>query len=34
MPACPTAAIQLINFSDAQLLDEIIALSGGGAVYE
>ena len=34
MPACPTGAIQLINFSDNQLLDEIIAVSGGGAISE
>ena len=34
MPVCPTNAIQLINFSDDQLLDEIIAVSGGGAVCE
>jgi heterodisulfide reductase subunit A len=34
MPVCPTGAIQLINFSDDQLLDEIIAVSGGGAVCE
>jgi heterodisulfide reductase subunit A len=34
MPACPTGAIQLLNFSDDQLLDEIIAVSGGGAVCE
>ena len=32
MPACPTGAIQLLNFSDDQLLDEIIAVSGGGGV--
>jgi heterodisulfide reductase subunit A len=34
MPACPTGAIQLINFRDDQLLDEIAAVSGGGAVCE
>ncbi|MFX0057102.1 MAG: 4Fe-4S binding protein [Candidatus Heimdallarchaeota archaeon] len=34
MPACPTGAIQLLNFSDEQLLDEIIAISGGGVVCE
>ena len=34
MPVCPTTAIQLINFRDDQLLDEIIALSGGGAICE
>ena len=34
MPVCPTGAIQLLNFSDEQLLDEIIAISGGGAVCE
>ena len=34
MPVCPTGAIQLLNFSDDQLLDEIIAISGGGAVCE
>ena len=34
MPVCPTGAIQLINFRDDQLLDEIIAVSGGGAVCE
>lgn len=34
MPVCPTNAIELINFSDDQLLDEIIAVSGGGAVCE
>jgi heterodisulfide reductase subunit A len=34
MPVCPTAAIQLINFRDDQLLDEIIAVSGGGAICE
>jgi len=32
MPACPTAAIQLLNFSDDQLLDEIVPISGGGVV--
>ena len=32
MPACPTAAIQLVNFSDDQLLDEIVPISGGGVV--
>lgn len=32
MPACPTGAIQLLNFRDDQLLDEIIAVSGGGVV--
>ena len=32
MPSCPTSAIQLINFADDQLYDEIIAVSGGGAV--
>jgi heterodisulfide reductase subunit A len=32
MPVCPTGAIQLLNFSDDQLLDEIIAISGGGVV--
>ncbi len=34
MPVCPTGAIQLLNFSDDQLLDEIIAISGGGAICE
>ena len=34
MPSCPTKAIQLINFTDDQLYDEIIAVSGGGAVCE
>jgi len=34
MPVCPTKAIQLINFKDEQLLDEIIAVSGGGAICE
>ena len=34
MPSCPTSAIQLINFADDQLYDEIIAVSGGGAVCE
>jgi heterodisulfide reductase subunit A len=34
MPSCPTKAIQLINFADDQLYDEIIAVSGGGAVCE
>jgi heterodisulfide reductase subunit A len=34
MPSCPTSAIQLINFSDEQLYDEIIAVSGGGAMCE
>ena len=34
MPSCPTSAIQLINFTDDQLYDEIIAVSGGGAVCE
>jgi heterodisulfide reductase subunit A len=34
MPACPTGAIQLLNFRDDQLLDEIIAISGGGVVCE
>jgi heterodisulfide reductase subunit A len=34
MPACPTGAIQLLNFSDTQLLDEIIAVSGGGVICE
>jgi heterodisulfide reductase subunit A len=34
MPACPTGAIQLLNFSDEQLLDEIVAVSGGGVVCE
>ena len=34
MPACPTGAIQLLNFRDDQLLDEIIAVSGGGVVCE
>jgi len=34
MPVCPTGAIQLLNFSDEQLLDEIIAISGGGAACE
>jgi len=34
MPSCPTNAIQLINFTDDQLYDEIIAVSGGGAVCE
>ncbi|MFX1389524.1 MAG: 4Fe-4S binding protein [Promethearchaeota archaeon] len=34
MPVCPTGAIQLLNFSDDQLLDEIIAISGGGVVCE
>ncbi|MFX1280716.1 MAG: 4Fe-4S binding protein [Promethearchaeota archaeon] len=34
MPVCPTGAIQLRNFTDDQLLDEIIAVSGGGAVCE
>ena len=34
MPVCPTGAIQLLNFSDEQLLDEIIAISGGGVVCE
>jgi heterodisulfide reductase subunit A len=34
MPSCPTKAIQLINFTDDQLYDEIIAVSGGGAMYE
>ncbi|MFX1312279.1 MAG: 4Fe-4S binding protein [Promethearchaeota archaeon] len=34
MPVCPTGAIQLLNFSDNQLLDEIIAVSGGGVVCE
>ncbi|MFX1600318.1 MAG: 4Fe-4S binding protein [Promethearchaeota archaeon] len=34
MPVCPTGAIQLLNFSDEQLLDEIIAVSGGEAVCE
>ncbi|MHA1458950.1 MAG: 4Fe-4S dicluster domain-containing protein [Promethearchaeota archaeon] len=34
MPSCPMAAIQLINFSDEQLYDEIIAVSGGGAICE
>ena len=34
MPVCPTGAIQLKNFTDDQLLDEIIAVSGGGAVCE
>ncbi len=33
MPACPTGAIQLLNFSDDQLLDEIVPISGGGVVY-
>ena len=32
MPACPTAAILLLNFSDDQLLDEIVPISGGGVV--
>ncbi|MBD3197055.1 MAG: FAD-dependent oxidoreductase [Candidatus Lokiarchaeota archaeon] len=32
MPACPTGAIQLLNFSDDQLLDEIVALSKGGVI--
>ena len=32
MPACPTAAIQLLNFTDDQLLDEIVPISGGGVV--
>ena len=32
MPACPTAAIQLLNFTDEQLLDEIVPISGGGVV--
>ncbi|MFX0092763.1 MAG: 4Fe-4S binding protein, partial [Candidatus Hodarchaeota archaeon] len=34
MPACPTGAIQLLNFSDEQLLDEIIPIAGGGVVCE
>ncbi|MHA2399139.1 MAG: 4Fe-4S binding protein [Promethearchaeota archaeon] len=34
MPSCPTGAIQLLNFSDDQLRDEIIAVSGGGVVCE
>ena len=34
MPSCPTGAIQLINFRDDQLYDEIIAVSGGGAACE
>jgi len=34
MPSCPTSAIQLINFADDQLYDEIIAVAGGGAVCE
>jgi heterodisulfide reductase subunit A len=34
MPSCPTKAIQLINFADDQLYDEIVAVSGGGAVCE
>ena len=34
MKVCPTAAIQLKNFTDEQLYDEIIAVSGGGAVCE
>jgi heterodisulfide reductase subunit A len=34
MPSCPTGAIQLINFRDDQLLDEIIAVSGAGAACE
>ena len=34
MPSCPTSAIQLINFTEDQLYDEIIAVSGGGAVCE
>jgi len=34
MPSCPTAAIQLINFAEEQMYDEIIAVSGGGAVCE
>jgi heterodisulfide reductase subunit A len=32
MPACPTAAIQLLNFTDDQLLDELVPISGGGVV--
>ena len=32
MPACPTGAIQLLNFSDEQLLEEIIPISGGGVM--
>lgn len=27
MPACPTGAIQLLNFTDEQLLDEVVALA-------
>ncbi len=34
MPSCPTMAIQLINFTEDQMHDEIIAVSGGGAVCE
>jgi heterodisulfide reductase subunit A len=34
MASCPTSAIQLINFTEDQLYDEIIAVSGGGAVCE
>ncbi len=34
MPSCPTSAIELINFTDDELYDEIIAVSGGGAICE
>lgn len=34
MASCPTGAIQLLNFTDDQLLDEIIAVAGGGEVCE
>ncbi len=34
MPSCPTKAIQLINFTDDQIYEEITAVSGGGAVCE